>query len=142
MSESENTSQSAPEIDAPPSHQPTPGLYGWITHTDLSSLDPEATRRWCAEALGWSFMPSFPSPNGPYHLFRYSESGGGGIRGVTRPEETGSLPFVHVADTRAAYEKALNAGAESVQPPERVMDGVSIAIVRAPGGVQIGLSGP
>jgi uncharacterized protein len=34
------------------------------------------------------------------------------------------------------------AGAESVNPPETVMEGVRIAMVRAPGGVLIGFSGP
>jgi hypothetical protein len=52
------------------------------------------------------------------------------------------MPYVHVADARAAYDKALREGAESVAVPERVMEGVTIAIVRAPGGVKIGLSGP
>jgi uncharacterized glyoxalase superfamily protein PhnB len=49
---------------------------------------------------------------------------------------------VHVEDTRAAYDEALVAGAESVSPPTKVMDGVCTAMVRAPGGVLIGFSGP
>ena len=51
-------------------------------------------------------------------------------------------PFVHVADARAAFETALREGAEAMLPPERVMEGVTIAVVRAPGGVPIGLAGP
>jgi len=43
---------------------------------------------------------------------------------------------------RASFEKALREGAEAMLPPERVMEGVTIAIVRAPGGVPIGFSGP
>jgi hypothetical protein len=31
------------------SHEFTHGLFGSITHTDLSSTDPEAIRDWCAE---------------------------------------------------------------------------------------------
>jgi 4-hydroxyphenylpyruvate dioxygenase-like putative hemolysin len=54
----------------------------------------------------------------------------------------GSIPYVQVADTRAAFEKALQEGAQEMLAPERVMEGISIAIVRAPGGVVIGLSGP
>jgi hypothetical protein len=54
----------------------------------------------------------------------------------------GSIPFIHVADARAAFEKALREGAEAMLPPERVMEGVTIAIVRAPGGIPIGFSGP
>jgi uncharacterized protein len=124
------------------SHVPTQGLYGWITHTDLASHDPAATKAWCAAVLGWTFMPSVSTPAGEYHLFAYSDKGGGGIRPVSPPEVPGSLPYVHVADARAAFEKALAEGAEAVLPPQRVMEGVTVAIVRAPGGVPIGFSGP
>jgi hypothetical protein len=54
----------------------------------------------------------------------------------------GSTPTVHVADTRAAFDAALAAGAEPVSPPEKIMDGVCVALIRAPGGVLIGFSGP
>ena len=124
------------------SHEFTRGLYGWITHTDLSSTDPDATRDWCTRVLGWTFQPPFPTPQGDYHLFAYSEAGGGGIRRTGPGETPGATPTVHVADTRAAYEAALAAGAEAVTPPTRIMDGVCTAMVRAPGGVLIGLSGP
>ena len=124
------------------SHEFTRGLYGSITHTDLSSRDPAATREWCAQVLGWTFQPAFPTPGGDYHLFAYSESGGGGIRHTAPDEAPGSTPTVHVEDTQAAYDAALEAGAEPVSRPTRVMDGVCIAMVRAPGGVLIGLSGP
>lgn len=125
-----------------PSHEFTKGLYGWITHTDMASGDPEATRGWCESVLGWSFQDSFPTPTGDYHLFSYSESGGGGIRGVAAGESPGSTPTVHVEDTDKVYEAALAAGAESVDPPTNVMEGVRVAMVRAPGGVLIGFSGP
>jgi len=128
---------------SPPSHVPTRGLYGWITHTELASSDPAATKAWCAKVLGWTFKPSFPMPGGgEYHLFAYSDKGGGGIRANNPPEMPGSIPYVHVADARAAFEKALREGAEAMFPPERVTEGVTIAIVRAPGGVPVGLSGP
>lgn len=77
-------------------HKFTRGLYGWITHTDLASNDPAATKAWCAEVLGWT----------------------------------------------AAFANALRAGAEEMMSPTRVMEGVTVAIVRAPGGVPIGFSGP
>src|SRR5215510_14789494 len=74
------------------SHDFTRGLYGWITHTELSSANPVVTRDWCAELLGWKFQPPFPSPAGDYHLFAYSESGGGGIRPTAPGEAPGSTP--------------------------------------------------
>ena len=125
-----------------PSHEFTQGLYGWITHTDVASTDPAATRDWCAAVLGWKFKPPFPTPAGDMHLFAYSDVGGGGIRGVAPEETPGSTPTVHVEDTQSAYDAALAAGAEGVRPPTKIMDGVCVAMVRAPGGVLIGLSGP
>jgi predicted enzyme related to lactoylglutathione lyase len=130
-------------VSSPPSHVPTRGLYGWITHTELASSDPVATKAWCAKVLGWTFKPSFPMPGGgEYHLFAYSDKGGGGIRQTTPAETPGSSFSVHVADTRAAFEKALREGAVEMVPPTQVMPGVTIAVVRAPGGVPIGFSGP
>jgi hypothetical protein len=125
-----------------PAHVPTPGLYGWITHTELASDDPLATKEWCAAVFGWTFKPSMPSPNGEYHLFAYSDKGGGGIRQTHASETPSSMPVVHVADAKAAFDKALSEGAQEIMPPTRVMEGVTIAVVRAPGGVPIGLSGP
>lgn len=124
------------------SHEFTRALYGWITHTDMASEDPQAMREWCESVLGWTFQDPFPTPAGEYHLFSYSEFGGGGIRGVGAGEVPGSTPTVHVEDTDEAYEAALAAGAESVDPPTNVMEGVRVAMVRAPGGVLIGFSGP
>jgi hypothetical protein len=128
---------------SPRQHVPTRGLYGWITHTDLTSRDPAATRAWCERVFGWSFRPSFSMADGrEYHLFAYSDKGGGGIAPAGPTEAPSSTPFVHVASTTTAFENALRAGAESVVAPHRVMEGVTLALVRAPGGIVIGLSGP
>lgn len=127
---------------SPPKHVPTPGLYGWITHTDLASLNPLATRAWCAKVFGWTFRPSFPGPAGEIHLFAYSDKGGGGIRPLSPPEVPGSLPYIHVRDCQASFDLAIAEGATVMMPPTRVMEGVTVAIVKAPGGVPIGFSGP
>jgi uncharacterized protein len=133
----------SPEESSPLRHVPTRGLYGWITHTELASSDPASTKAWCTKVLGWTFKPSFPVPGGEYHLFVYSEQAGGGIRPINSPAEVpSSTPYVHVEDTQDAFERALREGAEEVLPPTRVMEGVTTAIVRAPGGVPIGFSGP
>ena len=125
------------------SHVPTQGLYGWITHTDFASTDPAATKAWCANVLGWTFRPSVPMPDGnEYHLFHYSEQGGGGIHQAGPSERPGSLPYVHVADARDAFDRAIREGAEQIMAPTPIMPGVTLAIVRAPGGVAIGFSGP
>ena len=133
----------AGERSSTTSHTPTQGLYGWITHTDFASTDPAATRAWCAKVLGWTFKPSVPMQDGSeYHLFFYAQQGGGGIHQAGPRDATGSLPYVHVADAHASFEQAIREGAEQVMAPTRIMEGVTLAIVRAPGGVPIGLSGP
>lgn len=135
--------QTSPKRRVARRHVPTRGRYGWITHTDLASTDAAATQAWCAKVLGWTFKPPMPMPDGgDYRLFAYSKKGGGGIRTVKPPEGPGSLPYVHVADAQAAFDEAIREGAELMVPPTRVMEGVTIAIVRAPGGVPIGFSGP
>jgi hypothetical protein len=121
---------------------PTRGLYGWITHTDFASSDPTATKAWCAKVFGWTFKPSFAVPGGDYHLFTYSAQGGGGIHPTGPSESPSSVPFVHVADAAEAFAQAIREGAEALVAPNRVMEGVTVAIVRAPGGVKIGFSGP
>ena len=130
------------ETASAPKHEPTKGLYGWITHTELASDDPGATRAWCAAVLGWTFKASVPSPNGEYHLFAYSDKGGGGIRQTHAAETPGSMPVVHVEDAKASFDRALREGAQEIMAPTRVMEGVTVAVVRAPGGVPIGFSGP
>jgi hypothetical protein len=118
-----------------PRHDFTDGLYGWITHTDLASTDPDATTSWCAEVLGWDFPAPLVTPSGTYQLFRYSESGGGGIRSVAPGEAPGSTPTVHVRDAhtpprRCAVPPRLAArrlgGAESTprrRPPRSAIAG-------------------
>jgi uncharacterized protein len=128
---------SAPTGRAPQS------LNGWITHTELASLDPNSTKKWCAKVLGWKFRPSFPMQDGgEYLLFMYSDKGGGGIRPNNPPEVPGTIPYVQVASVKAAFAKAIREGAEEMFAPEKIMDDLFIAIVRAPGGVPIGLAGP
>ena len=135
---SENSSSAAQ-----PRHEFTRDLYGWITHTDLASADPAATKAWAAKVLGWTFTMDVPMPGGgTVHLFAYSDKGGGAVRPNNPPEQPGSIPYVHVPDAQVAFDLALKEGAEEMLSPTRVMEGVTVAIVRAPGGVPIGFSGP
>jgi len=118
-------------------------LIGWITHTEFASKDPNATQKWCAKVLGWKFRPSFAMPDGgEYLLYTYSDKGGGGIRSGSPPEVPGTIPYVQVASVKAAFAKAIREGAEEMMAPEAIAEDLSIAIVRAPGGVPIGLAGP
>ena len=55
--------------------------------------------------------------------------------GVSVPCTAGAVPYVNVKDVHAAYKAALKEGAEEMAPPMKAMEGVTIAVVRAPGGV-------
>lgn len=115
---------------------------GLITHTELASADPAATRAWCESVLGWKFGQAMPTPAGPYHMWRFDGGTGGGIRANNPPEVPGSIPYCEVADIKAIYAEAIAAGATEMLPPDQLPGGMGwIAIVGAPGGVAIGFWG-
>ncbi len=112
---------------------------GVITHTELASAAPLATRAWCQKVLGWKFGQAVPTPAGPYHMWRFGNGTGGGIRANNPPEFPGSIPYCEVPDIQATYSKALASGAAEMSRPEQLPGGMGwIAIVAAPGGVTIG----
>jgi predicted enzyme related to lactoylglutathione lyase len=116
---------------------------GFISHTELASTDPAATRTWAEKALGWKFLDPLPTPQGPYHMWRFGEAQGGGIRATNPPETPGTVPYVEVEDIQKAFDKAVKAGANPMLPPEEIEGGMGwIAVVQAPGGPAVGLWGP
>lgn len=131
-----------PAARKPAARQPAPPKmrHGVITHTELASADPGATKMWCEQVLGWKFVQTVPTPTGPYHMWRFDEFGtGGGIRVNNPPEVPGSVPYCEVRDIQATYSAALAAGATEMVPPMQLPSGMgSIAVVMAPGGVAMG----
>lgn len=116
---------------------------GIITHTELASADPPATKEWCASVLGWKFVQAVPTPSGPYHMWDFGNRTGGGIRSNNPPEMPGSIPYCEVKDIRATFDRAVMAGATVVMPPEQIPGGMGwIAIVMVPGGVVFGFWSP
>jgi hypothetical protein len=115
---------------------------GFISHTELASHDPVATKAFCKEVLGWRFTDVVPTPTGDYHLWRFEEGSGGGIR-ITNPGEPPmATPYCEVPDIGAAEANARKAGAKTILPPMQIPDGGYICIVEAPGGVNIGFWAP
>lgn len=118
---------------------PPPSRIGVITHTELASADPMATRTWCEQVLGWRFGPSVPTPSGPYHMWQFAIGTGGGIRANNPPEVPGSIPYCEVGEIQDTYRRALAAGAAEMVAPMMLPGGMGwIAIVAAPGGVAFG----
>lgn len=120
-----------------------PSRIGVITHTELASADPGATRTWCERVLGWKFGQAVLTPSGPYHMWQFAIGTGGGIRAHNPPEVPGSVPYCEVGDIQVAYSNALAAGATGMVPPMQLPSGMGwIAVVAAPGGVAIGFWAP
>lgn len=115
---------------------------GFVSHTELASADPPATKAWAERVLGWEFSDPVPSPSGDYHMWRHLQGTGGGIRANNGLESPGSVPYAEVANVADAYRKALAAGAQDMMAPSPVPGGGSIAVVVAPGGIQFGFWGP
>lgn len=112
---------------------------GVVTHTELASADPLATRAWCEKVLGWKFGEPMPTPAGPYHMWQFPNQTGGGIRANNPPEQPGTIPYCEVVSIQATYARALQAGATEMLSPQEIPGGMGwIAIVAAPGGVPIG----
>jgi predicted enzyme related to lactoylglutathione lyase len=114
---------------------------GFVTHTELISTDPAATKAWAAKALGWAFGPSLPMPDGTeYHMWQFADDHGGGIRPPSGPEAPGAVPYVEVPDIKGGFDKAVKAGATGVMPPMEIPGGHGwMALVQAPGGPIVGL---
>jgi predicted enzyme related to lactoylglutathione lyase len=116
-----------------------PSRIGVITHTELASADPAATKAWCEKVLDWQFMQAMPTPAGPYHMWQFAIGTGGGIRANNPPEVPGSIPYCEVKDIQDTFARALAAGATEMLGPMALPGGMGwIAIVAAPGGVAIG----
>ena len=116
---------------------------GMVTHSELVSANPDATVAWAKKALGWKFGAAMPTPGGPYHMWRHDSGTGGGIRATMPKEVSGSVPYVEVPRIRAAYDKAIGAGATMMMEPSEIPGGMGwIATVSAPGGVPVGLWAP
>ncbi len=112
---------------------------GIITHTELVSTDPPATRAWAEKVLDWKFGPTASTPTGPYHMWRFANQTGGGIRATNPSEPAGAVPYCEVPAIRPAFAKALAAGATEMLAPQEIPGGMGwIAVVTAPGGVAIG----
>lgn len=114
-------------------------VHGMITHTELASADPAATQEWCESVLGWKFAMTVPTPTGPYHMWRFPNDTGGGLRAHQAQEAPGSIPYCEVRGIQTTYDEALKRGATGMLPPQMLPGGMGwIAIVSAPGGVTIG----
>lgn len=119
-----------------PTRNPIPGF---VSHTELVSNDPTATKTWCESVIGWKFGPPAKMMDGrPYEMWSHENTSGGGIRANMPDEPTGTVPYVEVEDIDVTFNEAVAAGADIYFGPMKLETGGRIAMVKAPGGVPLG----
>lgn len=115
---------------------------GLIAHTELISSEPQATKAWCNNVMGWTFAEPMDFNGQPYEMWRREDDTGGGIRKTEGNESPGAMPYVEVDDVRAVLRKAIDAGAQQLSEPKQLPDDSWVASVMAPGAVPIGFWSP
>ena len=110
----------APETPLPPrrgsTHDAGPHADGSLEFVELSSEDPQATRRFLEKVFGWHFQ-SRAMPQGEYLAYEAPGGGRGGIRPVRPTESPASLSYVRVSDLARALDQVSRSGGKIVLPP-------------------------
>jgi len=90
-------------------------VAGMLAHTELSSTDPEATRKFLKKVFRWS-TESVKAPSG--RLIRYSTPGGtgGSIRQTGPNESPGVVNYVLVEDIETVAKMIKRSGGEMIMP--------------------------
>ena len=137
-----NASPEESSPSSPPRHVPTRGLYGWITHTELASSDPASTKAWCSKVLGWTFKPASQYPAVSTICLPTLSKGEGGefVRSTHLKYQVAHHMYMS-RTLRMPLRKRCAKGTGGIAA-NTDDGGVTMAIVRAPGDVQIGFSGP
>src|SRR5256886_559670 len=109
-----------------------------IVHAEIRSKDPDATREFFADLLGWTF----PDP-GAIPGYTFVDTGvPGALYTAISPLQGGDdlvTFFVGVDDIAAVVEQAKRLGGRVVQEPQQA-PGVSFALIADPQGHVVGLA--
>ena len=109
-----------------------------IVHAEIRSKDPDATRKFFADLLGWSY----PDP-GAIPGYTFVDTGvPGALYTAISPLQGGPdlvTFFVGVDDITSVIELAKKLGGQVVQEP-RQAPGVSFALIADPQGHVVGLA--
>jgi uncharacterized protein len=107
-----------------------------VVHAEIRSADPDATRRFFAELLGWQV-----ASEGAFPGYTFIGTGGGPATAIgPRPgAEDEVLFFVGVEDVAATLARAEALGGTIVQPAQEV-PGVTFGVFADPLGHKVGVA--
>ena len=111
--------------------EPAPGS---ITHVELYSEDPAATRAFYEDVVGWAFEET-----GGYTMARPPTPPAGGIMPAGEPMPIGTLCYLLVEDATETMAAVEAAGGTVVREPFDVEGWGTMAVFGAPGGLTFAL---
>jgi predicted enzyme related to lactoylglutathione lyase len=109
-----------------------------VTWFEIIGTDPAALHKFYKDVFDWKL--SDPAVEmGNYSMVDNEGRGiGGGIGGAMDGNNRTTL-YIEVESVQSALDKAASNGAEVVMPTMKVMEGVTIAMFKDPGGNVVGL---
>jgi predicted enzyme related to lactoylglutathione lyase len=121
-----------------------PDSFGHVVWAELTSPDPEAAKRFYADAFGWRQEGSMPM--GPLGDYQFLHNASGGLGAVMPSSVPGSAPgwlyYFHVRDIDGAAAEVRSSGGTVVQEPIEIPGGDFSLIGLDPQGARFGLVGP
>jgi hypothetical protein len=109
-----------------------------VIHTEIRSVDPDATRAFFAELLGWTV-----ASEGAYPGYTFIDTGAEGAPYVAIGPKQGPddevLFFVGVEDVAATLARAVELGGTIVQPAQQV-PGTSYGVFADAQGHKVGVA--
>jgi predicted enzyme related to lactoylglutathione lyase len=116
--------------------------HGHFNWNEFVTRDPERTKKFYAETVGWTWEAKTLAGGGTYWIALMDGVPVGGIFHAEGPGyETvpdGWMPYLAVDDVDARAKKAVAAGAQLMRPVFDIPDVGRLAILLQPGGAGVG----
>ena len=110
-----------------------------FVHIELATTDLGKARSFYEKLFSWK-LQDMPMPEGTYTMIDVGEGTGGGMMKHPMPEAGSAwMPYVEVADVRAATDKAKSLGGNVIKDITEIPDMGSFSIVADPTGAVLGL---
>jgi uncharacterized protein len=106
---------------------------GMISHTEIASTDPVATRRFLERVFRWDFV-TVKTPAGERFSFHTTGGADGSVRKTRSGERPASINYVLVEDLALAESEIKKTGGEIVLPRVDVPRMGSFFWFKVPGG--------
>lgn len=111
-----------------------------MSHVEIASKDPAATRKFLEQVFGWKFETMPTMDYSMYGPAQGAEDASVGVRALMGPETPGSIGYVTVANIDDTLKAARAAGATVIMEKDPIPGGTGfLAVYLAPGGVVQGL---